>query len=152
MMRILLACECSGAVRDAMLAKGHEALSCDLLRQLDAPPLASRTGICAATIVADVDALATEWSRGNALSMIGDAEAAQHNAEAIIIEAAARILARGRKVSRTVYRYGVPTVTRAAGLVMADVLQAYQDENPDDLEAYAAEAAEWFRLQGECVE
>jgi len=30
-MRILLACECSGAVRDAMLAKGHEALSCDLL-------------------------------------------------------------------------------------------------------------------------
>lgn len=123
-----------------------------ILRQIDAPPLPDRTGICAATIVADVDALATEWSRGNALSMIGDAEAAQHNAEAIIIEAAARILARGRKVSRTVYRYGVPTVTRAAGLVMADVLQAYQDENPDDLEAYAAEAAEWFRLQGECVE
>jgi hypothetical protein len=30
-MRLLLACECSGAVRDAMLAKGHEALSCDLL-------------------------------------------------------------------------------------------------------------------------
>ena len=30
-MRVLLACECSGAVRDAMLAKGHEALSCDLL-------------------------------------------------------------------------------------------------------------------------
>lgn len=30
-MRILLACEFSGAVRDAMLAKGHEALSCDLL-------------------------------------------------------------------------------------------------------------------------
>jgi len=30
-MRILLACECSGAVRDAMLALGHEALSCDLL-------------------------------------------------------------------------------------------------------------------------
>ena len=29
-MRVLLACECSGAVRDAMLAKGHEALSCDL--------------------------------------------------------------------------------------------------------------------------
>lgn len=123
-----------------------------LLRQLDAPPVADRTGICAAAIVADADALAAEWSHGNSLSMISDAEVARQNAEAIIVEAAARILARGRKVSRTVYRYGVPTVTRAAGLVMADVLQAYQDENPDDLEAYAAEAAEWFRLQGECVE
>ena len=51
-----------------------------ILRQIDAPPLPDRTGICAATIVADVDALATEWSRGNALSMIGDAEAAQPTA------------------------------------------------------------------------
>jgi len=30
-VKVLLACECSGAVRDAMLALGHEALSCDLL-------------------------------------------------------------------------------------------------------------------------
>lgn len=30
-MRILIACEYSGAVRDAFIAKGHEAMSCDLL-------------------------------------------------------------------------------------------------------------------------
>ena len=30
-MRVLVACEFSGAVRDAFLAEGHEALSCDLL-------------------------------------------------------------------------------------------------------------------------
>ena len=30
-MRILIACEFSGIVRDAFLARGHEALSCDLL-------------------------------------------------------------------------------------------------------------------------
>ena len=118
-----------------------------LLRQLDAPPLASRTGICAATIVADVDALATEWSRGNALSMISDAEAARINAEEIIVEAAVRILARGPKRSVTTYRRGIPTTTRAANLVMADLLQAYQDADADAFEAYAAEVAEWFRME-----
>ena len=30
-MRILVACECSGKVRDAFIAQGHEAMSCDLL-------------------------------------------------------------------------------------------------------------------------
>jgi hypothetical protein len=30
-MRVLVACECSGRVRDAFIAKGHEAMSCDLL-------------------------------------------------------------------------------------------------------------------------
>jgi site-specific DNA-cytosine methylase len=30
-MRVLVACEYSGAVRDAFIAEGHEALSCDLL-------------------------------------------------------------------------------------------------------------------------
>lgn len=30
-MRVLVACEYSGMVRDAFLAKGHEAMSCDLL-------------------------------------------------------------------------------------------------------------------------
>lgn len=30
-MRVLVACEYSGVVRDAFLAKGHEAMSCDLL-------------------------------------------------------------------------------------------------------------------------
>ncbi len=35
-MKVLIACEYSGAVRDAFIAKGHEALSCDLL-PTDAP-------------------------------------------------------------------------------------------------------------------
>lgn len=29
-MRVLVACECSGVVRDAFLARGHDAFSCDL--------------------------------------------------------------------------------------------------------------------------
>ncbi len=35
-MRVLVACEYSGAVRDAFIAQGHDALSCDLL-PTDAP-------------------------------------------------------------------------------------------------------------------
>lgn len=35
-MRILIACEYSGRVRDAFIAKGHDAMSCDLL-PTDAP-------------------------------------------------------------------------------------------------------------------
>lgn len=118
-----------------------------LRRQLDAPPVADRTGICAAAIVADADALAAEWSHGNSLSMISDAEVARQNAEAIIVEAAVRILARGQKRSVTTYRHGVPSTTRAANLVMADLLQAYQDADADAFEAYAAEVAEWFRME-----
>lgn len=30
-MKVLVACEESGAVRDAFLARGHEAISCDLM-------------------------------------------------------------------------------------------------------------------------
>ena len=30
-MRVLVACEFSGIVRDAFIAKGHDAISCDLL-------------------------------------------------------------------------------------------------------------------------
>ena len=30
-MRVLVACEFSGVVRDAFLARGHDAISCDLL-------------------------------------------------------------------------------------------------------------------------
>jgi hypothetical protein len=30
-MKVLIACECSGTVRDAFLARGHDAWSCDLL-------------------------------------------------------------------------------------------------------------------------
>jgi len=36
MMRVLVACEYSGRVRDAFIAKGHQAISCDLL-PTDAP-------------------------------------------------------------------------------------------------------------------
>jgi hypothetical protein len=36
MMRVLIACETSGKVRDAFIARGHQALSCDLLPS-DAP-------------------------------------------------------------------------------------------------------------------
>lgn len=35
-MRVLVACEYSGTVRDAFIAKGHDAISCDLL-QTDVP-------------------------------------------------------------------------------------------------------------------
>lgn len=35
-MRVLIACEYSGHVRDAFLRAGHDAMSCDLL-QTDAP-------------------------------------------------------------------------------------------------------------------
>jgi hypothetical protein len=30
MLRVLVACECSGVVRDAFIAKGHDAISCDI--------------------------------------------------------------------------------------------------------------------------
>ena len=30
-MRVLVACECSGRVRDAFIAKGHDVMSCDIL-------------------------------------------------------------------------------------------------------------------------
>ena len=30
-MKVLVACEYSGTVRDAFIAKGHDAMSCDLL-------------------------------------------------------------------------------------------------------------------------
>ena len=35
-MRVLVACEMSGVVRDAFCARGHDAVSCDLLRKLPA--------------------------------------------------------------------------------------------------------------------
>ena len=37
-MRILVACEFSGVVRDAFLAKGHDAVSCDLLPTISKGP------------------------------------------------------------------------------------------------------------------
>lgn len=39
-MRVLVACECSGVVRDAFLRQGHDAVSCDLLpSEVDGPHL-----------------------------------------------------------------------------------------------------------------
>jgi hypothetical protein len=38
MMRVLIACEESGVVRDAFLARGHDAFSCDLLPSLSSVP------------------------------------------------------------------------------------------------------------------
>jgi len=35
-MRVLVACECSGRVRDAFIARGHDAMSCDL-KQTEVP-------------------------------------------------------------------------------------------------------------------
>ena len=37
-MKVLIACEYSGRVRDAFIAKGHDALSCDLLPSDGAGP------------------------------------------------------------------------------------------------------------------
>lgn len=37
-MRVLVACEFSGRVRDAFLARGHDAVSCDLLETAQAGP------------------------------------------------------------------------------------------------------------------
>jgi hypothetical protein len=37
-MRVLVACEYSGVVRDAFTARGHEAMSCDLLPSVSAGP------------------------------------------------------------------------------------------------------------------
>lgn len=56
-MRVLVACETSGRVRDAFIARGHEAMSCDLLdTEAEGPHAAcrrnvgrrSRTGACTA--------------------------------------------------------------------------------------------------------
>ena len=44
-MRVLVACECSNTVRDAFLARGHDAYSCDVQRA-DHPNLNWRRYIC----------------------------------------------------------------------------------------------------------
>lgn len=55
-MRVLVACEFSGIVRDAFLALGHDAWSCDLLY----------TESC------DTDDKATRHLQGNVLNFLGD--------------------------------------------------------------------------------
>lgn len=68
-MRILVACEFSGIVREAFRAKGHDAWSCDLLEseddswyhfQEDALAVAAR-GLC----VREVTTPSREWCRGS---------------------------------------------------------------------------------------
>jgi hypothetical protein len=53
-MKVLVACEYSGRVRDAFLAAGHDAMSCDLL-PTDAPGLHYQGD------VRDVWAMASQW-------------------------------------------------------------------------------------------
>ena len=43
-MKVLVACEFSGIVRDAFIARGHDAISCDLL-----PTESARARTCKAT-------------------------------------------------------------------------------------------------------
>jgi hypothetical protein len=50
-VRVLVACECSGRVRSAFRAKGHEAWSCDILPAEDASPYHIQGTILNASIV-----------------------------------------------------------------------------------------------------
>jgi hypothetical protein len=47
-MKILVACEFSGRVRDAFIAKGHEAISCDLVESVRPGPHIIAVGIACA--------------------------------------------------------------------------------------------------------
>ena len=134
-----------------------------LLRQIDPPPLANRTGICSAAIVADADALASEWSRGNDLSMISARDVARRNATAIVLDAARKVLARDRVVTVTRCERGFTHTTRLSGVVLGELIAAYMaacdaeeagDANLIEAEAEliadaAEEIAERFRLAGE---
>ena len=96
-----------------------------ILRQLDAPPLARRVGICSAALVADADAMAAEWSRGDDLAMIDAKDVAARNATAIVLDAAIKALGRDRVTTVTTYERGFKRVTRVSGAVLADLLSAY---------------------------
>jgi hypothetical protein len=63
-----------------------------LRRQLDAPPLSTRTQIAAAALVEDARALALEWSQGSDLSMISRQAVADRNALALVLTAARQML------------------------------------------------------------
>jgi hypothetical protein len=80
-MRVLIACEYSGTVRDAFIAQGHDAMSCDLLptdivgkgarhvtksgkslpQWYNLPPSADRWKIRSATFQGIADAMAAQW-------------------------------------------------------------------------------------------
>ena len=134
-----------------------------LRRQLDAPPLAVRVGICSAAVVADIDDLATAWSHGCDLSMIGAKEVANRNATKIVLDAASKVLARDKVLTVTTYERGFSRQTRVSGVVLAELIAAYaaacRAEAAGDADAIAAEAdliaaaaeeiVERFRLAGE---
>jgi hypothetical protein len=75
-MRVLIACEYSGTVRDAFIAHGHEAISCDLL-PTDKPgphyrkwavvhnmaPGPDRWKLRSTTYAGIADAMANQWGR-----------------------------------------------------------------------------------------
>ena len=58
-MRVLIACEYSGTVRDAFIARGHDALSCDLLPTERPGP--DRWKERSRTYQGIADAMASQW-------------------------------------------------------------------------------------------
>jgi len=61
-MRVLIACEFSGVVRDAFTARGHDAFSCDLLlSERRGPPSADRWKERSRTLEGIAAAMAQQW-------------------------------------------------------------------------------------------
>jgi hypothetical protein len=64
-MKVLVACEYSGRVRDAFLRRGHDAMSCDLLptdaRVHHLHPTADRWKLCSTAYQGIADAMADQW-------------------------------------------------------------------------------------------
>lgn len=63
-----------------------------LRRQLDAPPLSSRTQIAAAALVEDARSLAFDWSQPCDKSMISRQRVADRNVLALVLAAARQVL------------------------------------------------------------
>lgn len=59
-MKVLVACEYSGRVRDAFLAMGHDAISCDLL-PTDSQGPHYRWKLRSTTYQGIADAMAAQW-------------------------------------------------------------------------------------------
>ena len=59
-MKVLVACEFSGIVRDAFIARGHDAISCDLLPSERPGPL--RAMERSRTYQGIANAMAQQWS------------------------------------------------------------------------------------------
>jgi len=58
-MRVLVACEYSETVRDAFIAQGHDAMSCDILATERPGP--DRWKLRSATYQGIADAMADQW-------------------------------------------------------------------------------------------